>query len=417
MSAFGSATDTGGERDYPRSAHIESWLHSWVHGGSLAGASALLYQGDTEVCYYGTGMADAEQKLPIERDTIFRIYSMTKPITVLSALILIDRGLLSLNDPIEKWIPEFRTGMSVYQSGDEKNMVTTPLTESITVKQLMTHTSGMTYGFLGAHPCDKILCGHLAGDMAAWFRNTSLSELCAAIAKTPLCFEPGTKWHYGFSTDVLGHLVEKVADTTLPEFFQNEIFGPLNMQDTAFFVPPEKLHRLAKCYDLKGPNSGYALSTSIERDRSTLPKFYSGGGGLVSTIDDYMKFAQCVLHQGTVNGVRIISAETMRLMSLNHLPDGKEIDDMSFTAGFSETVGQGTGFGLGVSVCVNPETAKGSSLSGVGEFGWGGLASTWFTIDPVKNIVVVFMTQAVPSSLLPVRSHLKWLSHWVVGEE
>lgn len=406
------------EKIYPRKAHLESWLNSWVQGGSLAGASALVCHGHNEVCYYGNGMADEEKKVPIARDTIFRIYSMTKPITVLAALILVDRGMLSLDDPIEKWIPEFRNGMSVYQSGDEKEMVTSPLTSSVTVKHLMTHTSGMSYGFLGNHPCDKILCGHLLKDIAAWFRNTSLSELCTAIANTPLCFEPGTKWHYGFSTDVLGYLVEKVSGTTLPDFLQTEIFGPLFMHDTGFYVPEDKLHRLAQCYDLKGPNSGYVASTSTERDRAVMPNFHSGGGGLVSTIDDYMKFAQCLLQQGTVNGVRIIGAETLKLMNLNHLPDGKEIEDMSFSSGFSETVGRGSGFGLGVSVCVNPTTAKGSSLSGVGEFGWGGMASTWFTIDPEKNLAVVFMTQAVPSSLLPVRSHLKWLSHWVVeGEE
>ncbi|CAM9425599.1 unnamed protein product, partial [Ectocarpus fasciculatus] len=399
-----------------RAAHLDSWLHSWVQGGSLAGASVLVSTAEGEVCYSESGMADAERKIPLERDTIFRIYSMTKPITCVAALMLVDRGLLSLDDPIEKWIPEFRAGMRVFVSGDESNCETAALESSVTVHQLMTHTSGFSYGFLGAHPCDKILCGHLAKDIPSWFRNTSLSELCAALAKTPLSFQPGTKWHYGFSTDVLGHVVEKVSGKTLPEFFQSEIFDPLNMCDTGFFVPKEKLHRLAQCYDLKGSNNGYAASTSEERDRSAMPTFHSGGGGLVSTIDDYMKFALCLLNQGTANGVCIISAETLRLMNLNHLPGGVDMEDMAFTSGFSEVVGGGQGFGLGVSVCTNPATAKGSSLSGVGEFGWGGLASTAFTVDPTKNLAIVFMTQAVPSSVLPVRAHLKWLAHWVVEE-
>lgn len=412
MSSFAASTTR-----YPRASHIGSWLHSWVHGGSLAGASVMLGDREGEIGYFQSGHADEAAKIAISRETIFRVYSMTKPVTSLAAMMLIDRGLLSLEDPIEKWIPEFGGEMRVYVSGSEEDLVTAPLIGSITIQHLMTHTAGFTYGFLGVHPCDKILCGHLANDLQSLFRNTSLPDLCAALAKTPLCFEPGTKWHYGFSTDVLGHVIERVSGVTLPEFLQREIFNPLDMQDTGFFVPADKIHRLAQCYDLKGSNSGYALSTSPERDRSSLAIFHSGGGGLVSTIDDYMKFCQCILHEGTLNGVRLLSAEAVRQMGENHLPGGVDIEDMSFNTGFSEVVGAGVGFGLGFSVTTKPDVAKGSSLSGVGEIGWGGMASTAFSIDPVKNLIVIFMTQAVPSSVLPVRTHLKWLTHWVAEEK
>lgn len=418
MSAFlpeSRATNSDSDpMEYPRASHLASWLGSWVHGGSLPGASLLLRQGDNEVAYYGAGMADVAKKAPITRDTIFRIYSMTKPITCVAALILVDRGIITLDDPIEKWIPAFRKQMHVYVSGDENSPVTTPATRSITVRDLMMHTSGFTYAIFGVHPCDKILASHFKEDLPNWLRNTPASKLCEGLADTPLCFEPGTKWHYGFSTDVLGHLIECATGVALDAFFQTEIFDKLGMVDTGFFVPEAKLPRLAECYDLRGPNNGFIASSSIERKRAEMPSFLSGGGGLVSTIDDYMKFSICLLNHGELNGVRIIQEDTCKLMYQNHFADNKDLVSMSFSQGFSETVGEGVGFGLGVSVIIDPAAGRGTILSSVGEYGWGGAASTWVQIDPVKRTVIVFMTQAMPSVLLPLRSHLRWLVHWVV---
>jgi CubicO group peptidase (beta-lactamase class C family) len=374
----------------------------------------LVTHGDKEVAYINVGMADVAKKLPISRDTIFRIYSMTKPITCVAALILVDRGIISLDDPIEKWLPMFRKQMQVYVSGDAMAPVTVPAQRSITVRDLMMHTSGFTYAFFGTHPCDKILASHFKEDAVNWLRNTPISKICEALANSPLCFEPGTKWQYGLSTDVLGHLIECAAGVSFQDFLQQEIFDKLGMVDTGFFVPEAKLPRLAECYDLRGPNNGFVRSSAIERGRSELPAFISGGGGLVSTIDDYLKFAKCLLNNGELNGIRILQEDTCKLMYQNHLPDNKDLVSMAFSEGFSETVGEGMGFGLGVSVVIDPVRGRGSVLSSVGEFGWGGAASTWVQIDPVRRIVVVFMTQAIPSAILPIRSHLRWLAHWVV---
>lgn len=368
------------------------------------------------MAYYQSGYADTENHRKIARDTIFRIYSMSKPVTGVAALILMERGQLSLEDPIEKWIPAFSKGLQVYVSGESDSLVTEPANRSVTIKDLMCHTSGFTYAIFGTHPCDKILLEHLKHDFASWFRNTSLEQLCEALANTPLSFQPGTSWHYGFSTDVLGYVVERVSGMSLRDFFQREIFGPLGMCDTDFYVPAEKIERLATCYDLKGPNHGFSASTSIERDRSVTPAMHSGGGGLVSTIDDYMLFSRMLLNGGTLNGNRLLQPETVLSMHSNHLPSGKDVSEMSFVNGFSETFGPGVGFGLTVSSVTDPETGKGCGLSGVGEYGWGGAASTWFQIDPLHNIAVVYMTQAIPSSLLPMRSHLRWLAHWVVAD-
>ncbi len=367
--------------------------------------------------YSQSGLADDSTRVPIARDSIFRIYSMTKPITCVAILMLIERGLLHLEDPIEKYIPAFNKQLVVFIEGDENNFTSVPTEKSITIKDLMMHTSGITYGIFGAHPCDKIVMNYLKNDAAAWFRNTSLSDLCEAISNTPLMFQPGTKWHYGFSHDVLGYVIEIVSGMTLDAFFTSQIFQPLGMHDTDFHVPSHKLHRLVSCYELKGPNHGYIKSTSQERDRSNIPTMKSGGGGLVSTIDDYMIFCRSLLNGGIYNGVRILSESSVALLNTNHLPDGKDIEDVSFAKGFSETVGEGIGFGLGVSVVTKPEIGRGCSLSGIGEYGWGGAASTWCQIDPVKNVVTVFMTQIIPSSLLPMRSHLRWLSHWITEEK
>lgn len=330
---------------------------------------------------------------------------MTKPICVVSALILVDRGLLSLEDPVSKWIPSFSKGQ-VFVSGDENNPITEPVDREITVRDLMMHTSGLSYGIFGGSPVDKILQNNVGKDWVNFYRNTSLEVLSDCAGRTPLSFQPGTKWQYGLSIDVLGRVIEVVSGMKLDDFFAIEIFQPLQMVDTAFWVKNSDIPRLVDCYDYKA-TSGYEVSKVPERDRTAKPTFLSGGGGLVSTVMDYSRFVKSLF---TNSKTCLLRPETLKLMHTNLLPGGKTIQDVGVD-GFSEISGPGVGFGLGVSVTTDPAVSPGSGLSNVGEFGWGGLASTWFFIDPVKNLSCIFFSQVIPSTKVSNRTQLRWLTH------
>lgn len=330
---------------------------------------------------------------------------MTKPICVTAALILMERGQLSLDDPVSKWIPAFANG-EVFVSGDEINPVTEPVSRDMTVRDLMTHTSGLTYGIFGNSPVDSMLQKNVGKDYVNFYRNTTLEDLSTAAGKTPLSFQPGTKWQYGLSIDILGRVIEVVSGSRLDQFFYTEIFQPLHMEDTSFFVKAKDMSRLVDCYDYKA-TSGYELSRVPERDRSTLPAFLSGGGGLVSTIMDYSRFVRS-LHSDS--STSLLRPETVKLMHTNLLPDGKTIQEVGVD-GFSEISGPGAGFGLGVSVLTDPHVSPGGQRSSMGEFGWGGLASTWFFIDPVKNLSCIFFSQVIPSTKVNNRTQLRWLTH------
>lgn len=330
---------------------------------------------------------------------------MTKPICVVAALILMERGQLSLDDPVSKWIPAFANGQ-VFVSGDENNPVTEPVDRDMSVRDLMTHTSGLSYGIFGNSPVDKMMQKNVGKDCVNFYRNTTLEDLSTASGNTPLSFQPGTKWQYGLSIDVLGRVIEVVSGSKLDQFFYSEIFQPLQMNDTSFFVKAKDMSSLVDCYDYK-TTSGYELSRIPERDRSVLPPFLSGGGGLVSTIMDYSRFVRSLL---TDSSTSLLRPETIKLMHTNLLPDGKTIQEVGVD-GFSEISGPGVGFGLGVSVITDPSVVPGGKLSNIGEFGWGGLASTWFFIDPVKNLSCIFFSQVIPSTKVSNRTQLRWLAH------
>lgn len=389
---------------------VQSALDTWYAGGLLPCAQFLVLKEDEEL-FYGTSGHANEQKESIRRDTLFRIYSMTKPVCVVSALILVDRGQLSLDDPVSKWIPAFSNGQ-VYLSGDENNPQTEPVARAVTVRDLMMHTSGLSYGTFGSSTVDKILQNKVGKDWQNFYKNTSLEVVCNCAGETPLSFQPGTKWQYGLSIDVLGRVIEVVSGMTLDAFFSKEVFEPLQMHDTSFWVKEEDLHRLVDCYDYKA-TSGFALSTVPERDRSKKPVFLSGGGGLVSTITDYGRFVRSLF---TNSKTSLLTPETVELMHTNLLPDGKTIQDVGVD-GFSEISGPGVGFGLGVSVVTDPTVSPGSQLSNAGEFGWGGLASTWFFIDPVKNLSGIFFSQVIPSTKVNNRTQLRWLAHRLNDEQ
>jgi CubicO group peptidase (beta-lactamase class C family) len=408
-------------------------LDTWVQGGLLPCGQLIVFKDEKEIFYGSSGCGDHEKKKPLQRNSIFRIYSMTKPVTIVGALMLMERGLLSLDDPVWKYIPSFQN-MTVFVGGDEHNPITEPTHKDVTIKDLMMHTAGITYGIFPASHVDKILTTKIE-DAKNWFTNTPLKELCDILGTVPLVFQPGTKWLYGLNTDVLGRVIEVVSGQPLDVFFQNQIFTPLGMIDTGFYVPQEKLSRLVDCFEFTGATvpTGFRLSTHPERDRSKQPTLLSGGGGLVSTIDDYSKFVRCLQRGGSYsprhgcfpcailstifssNSKSLLRPETIQLMYQNHLPGEKDIKDLEVGA-FSESIGAGVGFGLGVSVVSNPRIVNGGSLSGKGEYGWGGVASTWFTIDPVKNISAVFYTQVIPSTKSLVRSQLRWLCHAIAEE-
>ena len=333
-------------------------------------------------------------------DAIYRIYSMTKPITSVAAMMLYEQGSLDLNAPVSAYIPSF-ADLRVYAGGPATAPVTHPAARPMLVKHLLTHTSGLTYGFHRTHVTDEIyrLAGYEFNPV-----DKDLATACDAFAAMPLRFEPGTIWLYSVATDVLGRVVEVVSGRSLDTFFTDEILTPLGMTDTAFHaVDPARLATL----HLHTPEGAHILN-SFGPDPSTTPTFLSGGGGLYSTMADYQRFADFLLGGGVLDGVRLLSSRTVDFMTTNHLPGDADLDEFGIPL-YAETPFTGVGFGLGFSVTMDP-VATGIASS-PGEFGWGGLASTYFWIDPVEDLTAIFMTQLIPSSALPIRPLLKQITY------
>jgi len=319
---------------------------------------------------------------------------MTKSITSVAVMQLLEKSRFRLDDPVYWYIPEFKN-VGVFQAGVYPNFLTSKPERPITIKDLLTHMSGLTYGFMYRTNVDA---AYRSSDTT---RPDNLQKFIESLSELPLEFSPGDKWNYSVSTDVLGHLVEVVSGLKLDEYFKHNIFEPLGMADTDFSCPEEKLNRLASLYE-HNPSGEPKLMEVPALD----VKFLSGGGGLYSTMSDYYQFASMLLNKGELNGKRILGRKTVEYMTMNHLPDGKDLTEMSESA-FSETPYAGVGFGLGFSVMIDP--AKSQTLSDVGEFGWGGMASTVFFINPKEDMLVIFLTQLVPSSTYQVRRELRSL--------
>ncbi|WP_323752377.1 serine hydrolase domain-containing protein [Marinobacter sp.] len=373
----------------------------YIQPGKLPGAVTLVARHGKVVWTQAQGSMDIERNRPMQRDTLFRIYSMTKPVTSIAMMQLYEQGKFLLNDPVHKYIPSWRN-LRVYKSGSYPDFETEPATKTMTIRDLMTHTSGLTYGFTERTEVDAAY-RQLKLDGSPIL---TLDKLIERLAELPLEFSPGTAWNYSASTDVLGYLVEVLSGKRLDEYFDNHIFQPLGMTDTGFYVRPEQQHRFAACY-LYQPGDTMKLQDDPERSRFLKPpRFLSGGGGLVSTIDDYHKFAQALCQGGEYQGQRIIGRKTLEFMRRNHLPENQDLPALS-VGGFSETPYQGSGFGLGFSV--KTDVAASHTVGSEGEFGWGGLASTSFFVDPEEDLVVIFMTQLMPSSSYPIRQELRAL--------
>ena len=391
--------------DPARLARIETHFAKYVESGKLPGVHVAVTRGGKLAYETKIGHADVEAKKPIADDTIYRIYSMTKPICAVAAMILWEEGLFELHDQVKWFIPSF-ADQKVFRSGTLTAPRYEPVSEPMEMWHLFSHTAGMTYGFVYANPVDQMYRN--AGFEWGTPQGKNLAEVIDILAGLPLMFQPGTEWAYSMSIDVLGRVVEVLSGMTLGEFMKKRIFDPLGMNDTGFFCPEDQAHRLAALYvpnpaDKKAVRSDVMGAGALHKPVAEL-----GGGGLVSTMSDYVKFAEMLRGGGQLNGVRILGPRTVELMGSNLLPNNADLTAFGRPL-FSETTFDGVGFGLGMSVTLDPATAKVPGTPG--DFGWGGAASTNFTVDPLEDMTYTIMTQLLPSSTWPIRSQLKQLVH------
>jgi len=388
--------------------YVQQHLKRYVDDGKLPGYLCLVSRRGEEALFQPYGLMDVARGRPVTRDAIFRIYSMTKPITSVALMMLYERGRFQLDDPVARYIPQWRD-LKVFAGGDDRHYDVKAPDRPMVIKDLFTHTSGLTYGFLNAHPVDAMYRAQGVGGMG---NGGTLEEMIDKLADLPLQFSPGARWNYSVATDVLGYLVQRLADQDLDDYIREHITVPLGMTDSGFAVPAAAHGRLAACYERVPNTDGFRLQddpqTSAYRSR---PTFFSGGGGMVSTIDDYHRFARMLLNRGELDGARILGRKTVEYMTRNHLPGNRDLAAMGQPT-FSETSYDGIGFGLGFSVVLDPAAAN--VLDSVGEYAWGGAASTYFFNDPAEDLIVIFMTQLLPSSAYPVRRQLKALVYQAI---
>ncbi|MFL5349954.1 MAG: serine hydrolase domain-containing protein [Hyalangium sp.] len=403
MAEFGIDVDPGeAGLDARRLRRIDTHFRRYVDDGRLAGWQVMVSRHGKVAHLSSYGLADKEAGRAVETDTIWRIYSMTKPVTSVAAMMLWEEGAFELSDPVSRWLPEFAQPR-VYVGGPATKPVTVPATEPIRVWHLLTHTAGLTYGFHRVHVTDEI--HRLRGFEAGAPEGFDLAACVRAWAELPLTFQPGAEWNYSVATDVLGRLIEVISGQPLDAFFAERIFGPLGMRDTSFGCPEDKQGRLAALYAMS-PGRTQPGRMDTPGKQVTPPSWLSGGGGLVSTTRDYTRFTWMLLNGGELEGVRLLSPRTVRYMTRNHLPGGVDLATYGRPL-FAETRYDGVGFGLGFGVVVNPVAYR--TLSSTGEYHWGGMASTSFWVDPIEQMTVVFMTQLLPSSTYPLRSQLRQL--------
>ena len=389
--------------DAARLARIDRHLARYVDDGRLAGWQVVVTRREQVVHASVYGERDLEAGLKVEPDTLWRIYSMTKPITAVVAMSLYEEGAFSLNDPVSRFLPEF-ADMRVLVGGNAEQPKTVPATEPMRLWHLLSHTAGLTYAFTKSSVLDDMY--RLAGADPLFDPTADLPTMCSRWASLPLLFEPGSAWNYSVATDVLGRVIEVITGSTLDEVFQARVLGPLQMDQTRWHVAGEDQQRLAALY-VPDPAGGKALRYDVlGAGALSEPALLSGGGGLVSTAADYERFTRMLLRGGELDGARVLGPRTLALMTRNHLPGG--VDLASVGRGmFSETVFDGVGFGLGFSVNTDPVANK--VTTSPGEFAWGGYASTAFWVDPVEQLTAHFFTQLVPSATYPIRTELRQL--------
>src|ERR1700733_8936718 len=356
-----------------RLARLDAGMKSLINEGRLAGTVTMVARHGKVVEFDAAGKRDLASNAPMQKDSIFRIYSMSKPITGVAMMMLFEEGKWQLNDPVAKYVPEF-ANLKVYGTDAANNMVLKDPVHPVTMRELMSHTGGFTYGYFSNTPVDK-----LQRDADVLNVGNTLDEFIKRVAKLPLNAQPGSEWHYSISVDIQGYIVQKLSGMPFDEFLEKRIFKPLKMADTAFYVPAEKLERFAELYDYDENGKFHVMTGGLNHDYAAKPAFPSGGGGLVSTATDYMRFCQMLLNGGRLDGVRLLSPRTVELMRTNVLPPTMPI------------LVPGAGFGLDFAVYTDSVAAGG--YYGNGTYWWGGAAGTWFWIDPAEDLIVIGMIQ------------------------
>ncbi|WP_029430238.1 serine hydrolase [Blastococcus sp. URHD0036] len=392
--------------DPARLERLDRRLARFVDEGRLPGFLVTVSRAGRLAHVGRYGHRDVERGLPVEPGTRWRIYSMTKPVTSVAAMSLYEEGAFQLTDPISTWLPEF-ADTRVYVAGSAQKPVTAPLMEPIRVWHLLSHTAGLTYGFHHAHPVDAMY--RAAGFEWGSPPGADSAEVCRQWAAIPLVFQPGSEWNYGVSTDVLGRLVEVLAGKPLDEVFAERVLGPLGMTETSFGLrPDDDPDSLARLYAAVPATTGTTFAPLDAMGEAALskPAFLSGGGGLVSTAADYLRFVECLRRGGSHDGGRVLGSRTVAHMVRNHLPGNQDLETFGRPL-FAETPLRGVGFGLGFSMVLDP--ARYGVVSSVGDYSWGGAASTAFYVDPIEDLTVTFYTQLLPSSTLPIRNFLRQL--------
>jgi CubicO group peptidase (beta-lactamase class C family) len=372
----------------------------YVDAGRLPGTLLLVARRGQLAHVHAAGLQDRDRGLPVQSNTIFRLHSLSKPITTVGFMMLVERGLVALDDPVHKFIPAWR---DLRVQAHDDTVTHGPLeSRPLLIVDLLRHTSGLTYGFQNRTAVDA---AYRKLGIDPRVRSGDLATMIDRLATVPLQFAPGSAWNYSLSTDVLGFLIERLAAKPLAGYLREEVLLPLGMTDTDFQVTPANAGRLASCYQLLDGRIQIedAAATSEYLEGPTLA---SGGGGLVGTATDYLRFCLMLRNGGSLDGVRLLAPKTLQLMTVNHLPDGKDLYTLSQSM-FSEVSYAGVGFGLGFAVTLDP--VKCLIPGSIGDYFWGGGAGTYFWVDPKEDLIVVFMTQLMPSSAYPIRRELRTL--------
>jgi CubicO group peptidase (beta-lactamase class C family) len=376
----------------------EHLLTRYVEPGKIAGALTLVARRGKIAFSSPVGKMDRERNLPMRADALFRIYSMTKPVTSVALMMLHERGAFQLCDPVHKWLPGWDQ-LRVYRHGQYPNFVTTPAERPMTIRDLLTNTSGLSYAIMERTHLDAAYRKLRIGE------GGTLADMVDKLGHLPLEFSPGSRWGYSIATDVIARLVEILSGRRFDEYLREQIFDPLGMVDTAYTVAADKLPRYAANY-ARTTDGGMALFDDPADSAYARPRpLFTGSSGLISTARDYLRFAEMLRRGGAIDGARLLGPRTVRYMTQNHLPGGVDLASIATESTFSETRYEGVGFGLGFHVLLDPVRAQ--VPGSVGEYGWGGMASTAFWVDPLEEVTFVFMTQLVPSSSLNLRSELK----------
>ncbi len=400
--------DAAGMREDRLERITEHFGQHYVDTGKIAGCQITVVRGGHVAYYRSLGLMDREAAVPMADDAIFRIYSMTKPIASVALMQLYERGMFQLLDPVHRYIPEWRT-LKVGEVRDDGSVDLVKPRRPMNMRDVLMHMTGLPGSLFPDNPIDEAF----AEARRALGHGQTLESVTALLAEHPLKFHPGTHWNYGLSTDIVGRLVEILSGQRFDDYLRHELFEPLGMTDTGFFVPEASLPRLAACYQYRPANSPRLMEGGFANRVKRPHTYLSGAGGLVSTTHDYVAFCQMLANGGQLNGRRVLGRKTIELMTVNHLPGGGTLEDLAI-GGFGEAGFEGVGFGLGFAVGLGP--AATTMAGSAGEYYWGGAASTAFWVDPTEDLFAVFMTQLFPSIAYPFRSQLRALVYQAIDD-